>query len=500
MKQEYTVIKKVDVKDILMEAVDRCEHLQVNPIKNFRLVLETDEYFDAYIEGLASGLESKDKEEFMSFAHITRNHLWESSTFMMNPYEQISFPLLRFFWPKLGIREAITVCPMDKPAMVKYMLMAKARRYGSSTDEELPVYGTSSQGPSASIALDNDCVVPSTTDLLTPQSLTPSLAGIQRGSVRITQLTFLDDTSSMQTADVTIQPDIDGNFSYTQVTGTGVTDTIHGSLDFENGIIRLSHTSTDVVGIITQCHVIATASLEYNSISTAVTLSTQKILLEAVGRKLMAEYTIEFEQDARALFSLDAQSDIVSILSNQIVLDIENEIVQDILATVYVSQPNNIDSFSKTVPATFALGKLEWYKNIVVKLSELSARVYYNTNIGAANVILANPLDIPVLSATNMFNFVGNVLDGGVLQEKQEPATSPYKWQVLCSPVVPSGRMPVILKPEEERAATYLYCPYIPVTVVPGFPTRDVPSLTVMSRYDKRCIRSEGLAVLEITT
>jgi len=73
------------------------------------------------------------------------------------------------------------------------------------------------------------------------------------------------------------------------------------------------------------------------------------------------------------------------------------------------------------------------------------------------------------------------------------------QYKVLSSPVVPEGKMILVLKPDDERAAVYYYCPYQPITVYP-WPMQNTPSMTFMTRYGKALVRPQGIAILNITT
>jgi hypothetical protein len=71
---------------------------------------------NAYVTGSCRiNREQKRRAAFVQLAENTRINLLENSMFQINPYETLTLPILRVFYPKLVAKEAVTVSPMDKP-------------------------------------------------------------------------------------------------------------------------------------------------------------------------------------------------------------------------------------------------------------------------------------------------------------------------------------------------------------------------------------------------
>lgn len=111
------------MKEILTEVYRTVKKISgIDPSKpgNLKAVLVDDAAWEAYVTGLAESLENKkDRAVFTQLAENTRVNLLENSMFQINPYETLTLPILRVFYPKLVAKEAITVSPMDKPETVK---------------------------------------------------------------------------------------------------------------------------------------------------------------------------------------------------------------------------------------------------------------------------------------------------------------------------------------------------------------------------------------------
>jgi hypothetical protein len=117
------------LKELLTEVYATTKKVSgVDPSKpgNLKAVLVDDAAFAAYAEGLAESIEDKtDRSAFMTLAENTRINLLENSMFQINPYETLTLPILRVFYPKLVAKEAVTVSPMDKPETIKAFITAK---------------------------------------------------------------------------------------------------------------------------------------------------------------------------------------------------------------------------------------------------------------------------------------------------------------------------------------------------------------------------------------
>jgi hypothetical protein len=295
-------------------------------------------------------------------------------------------------------------------------------------------------------------------------------------------------------ADVNIIPTVDGTIA-ADVEINGQPDTLLGRVDYLNGTVEFS----SVNGVISKAAFSVTVSLEENVINPKVELTIEKIRLIVTDRQVSAEWSVQMEQDIKALFDVDIQAEIVSVIGQQIALDLDRQIINTLLAAVQnplMVPSTHVDSFSKTPPASFTWGPKHWYENIVPKLTSLSAQVYNDTNIDAANTILCNPLDASILESLQEYSYNGSSVDNGDFGYQVGSISG--KWKVLVSSVVPQGKMLLVYKPTEEIKSVYYFAPYQPAILSP-YPLGPKPSLTILSRNAQSLIRPQGLALLNIT-
>jgi hypothetical protein len=482
------------MKQILMEAYKTTKKLSgIDPSKpgNLKQILVDDAAFSAYVTSLAESIENKtDRANFIILAENTRVNLLENSMFQINPYESLTLPILRVFYPKLIAKEAITVSPMDKPECVKAFIRATFTPSNSPTAYTAPVIGTDiSGGPSIGTPIAAFMPVPQTAfDVLGQitgvDPVTNKLAHLER-DFEITAVS----TDGTHYTDVSIIPAVEGHFSSSVPGG----DVLSGKVDYLAGTVAISSATNLIMWIRYQ----VTCSLEENRINPKVTLTVDKIRLYAKDRQISANWSINMEQDMRALFDVSIQAEIVNLLGQQVALDIDREIVNALItANTRLNPIDHVDSFTRSVPLGYIWGEKYWHENIIVKLNELSAKIYRDTNIDAGNTILVNPLDAAILEDINTFTYTGtSSLDGDLGYRTATLAGG--KWKVLTSAVVAQGAMILVLKSPDELKSIYFYAPYVPAVLHP-WPLGATPALTILSRYATALVRPLGISVLNI--
>lgn len=151
---------------------------------------------DMYIDGLAEGLNPEDTKYFKSlcnnmldeitgagpFANSggTLSMLCENTSAAFMPKAKVLFPMFRFTWPRLHIREICTVIPMDSPEIVRYFFKAVAK----NTDDSiipLPSYSPIGNGIAIGTASrPKEVSLPGTVDLLNSVGLDNKSASLEK--------------------------------------------------------------------------------------------------------------------------------------------------------------------------------------------------------------------------------------------------------------------------------------------------------------------------------
>jgi len=480
-----------DTKYMLSEAYQITKKVSgINPGNpaQFKEVLVDDNAFKTYCMALAESMDQNTKEEFMILAENTRKALLENSMYQLNPYETLVVPILSIFYPRLIARELVTVTPIDKPEVIKAFLKPSFKRWNDPNTYTAPsVNQDISIGPGLDVAAGASANVPGTTDILAVLGLTSDVAHLQKDFM----IYRVEDGAGNHT-DVQITPTVDGTIS-ASVEIAGNPDTLLGQVDYLNGTVTLSSSN----GVVARAYYTVTASLEENTINPKMYLDVEKIRIPVKDRQISAEWSIQMQQDLKALFDIEIQAELVTIIGQQIALDIDREIINQLFfAAENLAGASHSDAFSKTPPPTFTWGQKQWFENILPKIANLSAVIYNDTNIGEGNIIACNPVDAAIFESLNEFSYVGSGMEGGNLGYRSA-VISGGRWKVVTSAIVPQGKMLLVYKPDVEMKVVYYYMPYVPAVLTP-FPLGQKPSLTIISRYGQALIRPAGLAELQI--
>lgn len=461
-----------------------------------RQILVSDHSFDTYVNTLSEGLSGKDLAGFKVLAENTRGALLENSMYGLNPYESLALPLLRVYFPKTIAKELVTTIPMNKPELVRGFIKATFKRFGDSRSYTAPSNTDITGGPSVTVPLSQTVALDGNPiDILALAGVNSDISHIEK-TFMITGVVLDGENVECQ-----VTPTVDGTFAATVTKADGsVQDTLTGRINFLTGVLEL----TSVGGKISAVAFSATLSLEENTINPRAEFSIEKMRIVPKDRSISTSWTIQMQQDIKALFDVEIQSELVSVMGQQIVLDIDREIVNNLL---YACQRLNGKSHNMTFDVNpgsyksgsavgYAWGPKQWMENVLPVINKLSAACYVDTNIACANVIACNPLDATIFESLQEYKYNGSSSENGDLgYETASVANGKYK--VLISSVVPQGKALMIYKPVEDVKAVYVYSPYVPAILSP-YPLGNNPSATILTRYGTQLLRPQGISVLNL--
>jgi hypothetical protein len=243
-----------------------------------------------------------------------------------------------------------------------------------------------------------------------------------------------------------------------------------------------------------------------------IDIKVDSVSVTAMTKKLKAKWTPELGQDLNAYHNLDAEVELTGILSEQIALEIDREILNDLVqggkaGTRYWSRAPGLflDSSGAELGASSAAPDFtgtvsEWYETLIETINDVSAQIHRKTLRGGANFIVCGPEVANILEFTNGFraDVTGDVDRGSVGAVKTGNLSK--KWDVMVDPYFPRNVVLVGRKGGSFLESGYVYAPYVPLQVTPTiFGTEDfVPRKGVMTRYAKKMVRPDmyGLVVV----
>ncbi len=241
-----------------------------------------------------------------------------------------------------------------------------------------------------------------------------------------------------------------------------------------------------------------------------IDIKVDSVAVTAQTKKLKAKWTPELGQDLNAYHNLDAEVELTSILSEQIALEIDREILEDLIkgataGTQYwsrrpgrflnrdtgaqISTQNN----ESLMGADFTGTVSEWYETLAETINDVSAQIHRKTLRGGANFVVCSPEVANILEFTAGFRAsIGNDYGNGQIGAVNVGSLS-KKFDVYVDPYFPRNVILVGRKGGSFLESGYVYAPYVPLQVTPTiFGVEDfVPRKGVMTRYAKKMVRPD---------
>ena len=253
--------------------------------------------------------------------------------------------------------------------------------------------------------------------------------------------------------------------------------------------------------------------LEGNENIPEIDIKVDSIAITAQTKKLKAKWTPELGQDLNAYHNLDAEVELTSILSEQIALEIDREILEDLLkgATagkfywsrspgLFVDRETGAEIGAQAVAPDFTGTVSEWYETLIETINDVSAQIHRKTLRGGANFIVCGPEVANILEFTAGFR--ANVTadaDKGEIGAVKVGSLS-RKFDVMVDPYFPRNVVLVGRRGSSFLESGYVYAPYVPLQTTPTIfgPEDFVPRKGVMTRYGKKMVRPDmyGLVIV----
>ena len=254
--------------------------------------------------------------------------------------------------------------------------------------------------------------------------------------------------------------------------------------------------------------------LENNAMIPEIDIKVDSIAVTAVTKKLKAKWTPELGQDLNAYHNLDAEVELTSILSEQIALEIDREIISDLIrgataATYYwsrapglfVNRETGVELGASSAAPDFTGTVSEWYETLVETINDVSAQIHRKTLRGGANFVVCGPEVANVLEFTAGFRASVTADDEKGSIGAVRVGSLSKKFDVVVDPYFPRSIILVGRRGGSFLESGYVYAPYVPLQTTPTIfgPEDFVPRKGVMTRYAKKMVRPDmyGLVVVQ---
>lgn len=250
-----------------------------------------------------------------------------------------------------------------------------------------------------------------------------------------------------------------------------------------------------------------------------IDIHVESVSVRAKTRKLRTRWTPEFAQDLNAYHSIDAEVELTQILSEQIALDIDREILYDLVKEAkganffwsrapgkFVNKRTGryvyLDSALSTGPSFLGTPR-EWYETLIEVIIDAANQIHKKTLRGSANFIVTSPDVCTVLEASQHWHPAYTIDNQGQVSNQftlgaELAGTVANRFTVYKDPYFPANKILLGFKGGSYLETGYVYAPYVPLIVTPTIfaPEDFTPRKGVMTRYGKKMVRADFFATV----
>jgi len=242
---------------------------------------------------------------------------------------------------------------------------------------------------------------------------------------------------------------------------------------------------------------------ELNTKVPEVRLDVKKAPVEAVPRRLKALWSSEAAEDLRAFHGLDAETEIVSIIAQEIALEIDREIINDL----FLASTGTTATFDRVPPG--GISEIDHLRAMLTQISTVSNLIHKKTLRAPANWIVTSPEISALLTQLTTHGDFKPIWSGdmnpGSPMDPMRPRTSHgqfsiyktgtlmNKWVVYEDPFFATDKMLIGLKGGSFLESGFVWAPYIPLQVTPTFldPSDFSFRKGLRTRYAKKLLRPD---------
>ncbi len=245
-----------------------------------------------------------------------------------------------------------------------------------------------------------------------------------------------------------------------------------------------------------------------------IDIKIESLAITATTRKLRARWSPELAQDLNAYHSMDAEVELTSILSEQIALEIDREILSDLVtqangANYYWSRApgkfvNKVTGAPVALASSLSIGPAftgtvrEWYETLVETIIDVANTIHRKTLRGSANFMVCGPDVATVLESSVLYKPKFSIDGEGQVASPftigaEAIGSLSNRFTVYKDPYFARNKILVGYKGGSYLETGYVYAPYVPLIVTPTIfaPEDFTPRKGVMTRYGKKMVRSD---------
>jgi hypothetical protein len=426
-------------------------------------------------------------------------------------YTKYIFPVLRRVFPNLIANEIVSVQPMTAPVGAVFNFEYK---HGKSK-------GSTVAGSNLVQNFDRD---------FSSEKVSGEQIGVPDGVVfggagaalsRILQYSPVRPLDAANGISLTLEDvDADGTVIQTAVddgAGGFTGDVTAGSINYATGqVTGFLFTAAPAAGAGRQVRATYFYDSEANKQVPDVFIDINFEEIRATSRKLKARWSAEAADDLRSFHGVDAETELVAGISQEIALELD----RDILNQLFAASAGTTATFDFTVPA--GISEIDHIRSVMTRMSAVSYLIHQNTLRAPANWFVTSPQVAAKLVQLQTHSdyrasFVSGgatpngPFDGTVVPPSYGPISSHQgiikmgplqnKWWGYQDPFFGFNQIMLGLRGQSYLDAGFVFAPYVPLQMTPTFldPEDQTYRKGMRTRYATKLLREEWYGRVTIT-
>ena len=238
--------------------------------------------------------------------------------------------------------------------------------------------------------------------------------------------------------------------------------------------------------------------------------------IRATTRKLKARWSSEASDDLRAFHGIDAETELVSGISQEIALELD----RDILNQLFQASAGITNTFDFTVPA--GISEIDHIRSVITRMSNVSYQIHKQTLRAPANWFVTSPeVSAKLVQLQTHGDYRASFVSGGerpdgpfdgtVVPPSYGPITSHQgilrmgtltnKWWGYQDPFFDFNQILLGLRGQSYLDAGFVFSPYVPLQMTPTFldPEDQTYRKGMRTRYATKLLRPEWYGRVTIT-
>lgn len=426
-------------------------------------------------------------------------------------YTKYIFPVLRRVFPNLIANEVVSVQPMTAPVGAVFFFEYKHGRSKGSTVAGSNLIQNFDKFYSSEKVENEQLAVPDGTNF----------GGVGTALARILQFSPVRPLDADNNISVTIE-DVDADGTVVQTAtddGAGgfTGDASAGSINYATGqITGFLFTAAPSAGAGRVIRATYNYDSEANKQVPDVFIDIDFDTIRATTRKLKARWSAEAADDLRAFHGIDAETELVAGISQEIALELD----RDILDQLFQASIGTTATFDFTVPA--GIDEVQHIRAVLSRMSAVSYLIHKNTLRAPANWFVTSPeVSAKLVQLQTHSDYrpafisqggsVQGPFDGTVVPPSYGPISSHQgiikmgslanKWWGYQDPFFRFNQIMLGLRGQSYLDAGFVFAPYVPLQMTPTFldPDDQTYRKGMRTRYATKLLRNEWYGRVTIT-